>query len=146
MGLKFRKSIKLGKGAKLNLGKKSVGVSFGGKHGGVSFNSKSGARVRASVPGTGISYSTKVGGVSKTSRKKSTSSSTATPVEVNANTYWYLTLLFGWLGIHRFYRRQMGMGFLYMFTGGGFFIGWIYDIIVARKMIKELEYNSEAEQ
>ena len=31
MGLRFRKSIKLGGGARLNIGKKSVGLSVGGK-------------------------------------------------------------------------------------------------------------------
>ena len=31
MGLRFRKSIKLGGGAKLNINKKSVGMSVGGK-------------------------------------------------------------------------------------------------------------------
>lgn len=148
MGLRFRKSIKLGKGVKLNLGKKSAGLSFGGKHGGISFNSKSGARARVSIPGTGISYTTKLGGSSKkksTKKNSSISHSSApvtTQVEVNAKTYWYLTLFLGWLGIHRFYRKDWKMGFLYMFTYGGLFIGWIYDIVVARKMIKELEENS----
>ena len=61
MGLRFRKSIKLAPGIKLNLGKKSAGLSFGNKYGGFSFNTRSGARVRASAPGTGLSYSTKVG-------------------------------------------------------------------------------------
>ena len=42
MGLRVRKSIKVAPGVKLNVGKKSVGVSVGGKHGGVSVNSKSG--------------------------------------------------------------------------------------------------------
>ena len=60
MGFRFRKSIKILPGVKLNVGKKSVGVSIGGKYGGVSVNSKSGVRVRASVPGTGISYSEKI--------------------------------------------------------------------------------------
>lgn len=31
MGLRFRKSIKIGNGVKLNIGKKSVGFSVGGK-------------------------------------------------------------------------------------------------------------------
>lgn len=31
MGLRFKKSIKLGGGAGLNIGKKSVGLSVGGK-------------------------------------------------------------------------------------------------------------------
>lgn len=65
MGLRFRKSVKLGKGVKLNFGKKSAGVSFGGRHGGVSINSRSGARGRVSLPGTGISYSTKLTGGKK---------------------------------------------------------------------------------
>ena len=61
MGFRFRKSVKLGPGVKLNLGKKSVGISVGGKGGGISFNTKSGACVRASIPKTGISYSSKIG-------------------------------------------------------------------------------------
>ena len=66
MGLRFRKSIKIAPGVKLNLGSKSAGVSVGGKYGGVSVNSKTGARARVSAPGTGVSYSEKIGG--KTSR------------------------------------------------------------------------------
>lgn len=61
MGLRFRKSFKIAPGVKFNVGKKSVGVSVGGKHAGVSFNSKTGARARVSAPGTGLSYSTKLG-------------------------------------------------------------------------------------
>lgn len=68
MGLRFRKSFKIAPGIKFNLGSKSAGVSIGGKHGGVSWNSRSGSRARASVPGTGLSYSRKLGG--KKRRKK----------------------------------------------------------------------------
>lgn len=57
MGLRFRKSIKIAPGVKLNLGKKSAGISIGNKYGGVSYNSKTGARARVSAPGTGMSYS-----------------------------------------------------------------------------------------
>lgn len=64
MGFKFRKSFTIIPGVKINFGKKSTGISIGGKCGGVSFNSKSGARVRASIPGTGISFSEKLGGSS----------------------------------------------------------------------------------
>ena len=65
MSLRFRKSIKLAPGVKLNLGKKSVGVSVGGKYGGVSYNSRNGARARVSAPGTGLSYSTSLKSVEK---------------------------------------------------------------------------------
>lgn len=71
MWFRFRKSVRLGKGVKLNFGKRSAGVSFGGRRGGVSINSRTGTRARVSVPGTGISYSTKLGGGRK---RKSTPS------------------------------------------------------------------------
>ena len=71
MGLRFRKSIKIAPGVKLNIGSKSVGVSLGGKYAGISLNSRTGAQVRASAPGTGLSYTKKIGGKKKTSGKKS---------------------------------------------------------------------------
>lgn len=61
MGFRFRKSIKIAPGVKVNLGKKSVGMSIGNKYAGVSVNSRTGARARVSAPGTGLSYSTKIG-------------------------------------------------------------------------------------
>ena len=69
MGFRFRKSKKIAPGVRLNVGKKSAGISFGGKAGGFSLNSKTGVRARASLPGTGLSYSTKIGG-DKQSRQK----------------------------------------------------------------------------
>lgn len=76
VGFRFIKSVKLGKGVKLNLGKRSAGISFGGRRGGVSINSRSGARGRVSVPGTGISYSTKLSGGKKQKNAASSSEST----------------------------------------------------------------------
>lgn len=70
MGVRFRKSFKVAPGVRVNIGKRSVGVSVGGKGAGMSFNSRTGTRARVSVPGTGLSYSTKIGGSNK--RKKST--------------------------------------------------------------------------
>ena len=70
MGLNFRKSVKIADGVKLNIGKKSAGVSVGGKYAGASFNTKSGARVRASIPGTGISYTKSLNSVGKKSSSK----------------------------------------------------------------------------
>ena len=61
MGLLFRKSFKIAPGVRFNVGKKSHGISIGGRGGGISFNSKSGTHARVSIPGTGISYTTKVG-------------------------------------------------------------------------------------
>ncbi len=71
MALRFRKSKKVAPGTKVNIGKKSAGVSFGNCAGGISFNSKRGVRARFSIPGTGVSFSKKVGGKSRKSKVKS---------------------------------------------------------------------------
>lgn len=132
MGVKFRKSFKVAPGVKFSLGKKSAGISIGGKYGGMSFNTKTGARARVSAPGTGLSYSTKVGGGSKGRGSGNRGNATITKtVEVNALTYLILTIVLGWAGIHRFYRRQIGLGILYLLTVGICGIGWFVDICIA---------------
>lgn len=40
-----------------------------------------------------------------------------------------LCIFFGFLGIHYFYVKRIGMGILYLFTFGLFGIGWFIDII-----------------
>lgn len=56
MGFRFRKSFKVAPGVRVNVGKKSVGMSLGGKLARVNLNSSRGASIGASIPGTGISY------------------------------------------------------------------------------------------
>ena len=56
MGFRFRKSIKIAPGLKVNLGLKGVSLSIGGK--GTTVNvGKNGVRGTLGIPGTGISYS-----------------------------------------------------------------------------------------
>ena len=73
MGLNFRKSINLGKGFKLNIGKKSVGISGGVKGARVSVSSSGRKTATFSLPGTGLSYSINLNNLfkGKTSKKKS---------------------------------------------------------------------------
>ena len=54
MGLRFRKSIKLGGGFRLNLSKSGVGYSWGTKGFRISKSAKGRTRKTFSVPGTGI--------------------------------------------------------------------------------------------
>ncbi|MET3203147.1 UNVERIFIED_ORG: putative MnhB-related membrane protein [Bacillus proteolyticus] len=55
MGFRFRKSIKIAPGVKLNVSKRGVGVSAGVKGANVSVG-PSGSRITTSIPGTGLSY------------------------------------------------------------------------------------------
>ena len=41
-----------------------------------------------------------------------------------------LCLLLGIFGAHKFYEGKIGLGILYLFTGGLFFIGTLIDLIV----------------
>ena len=50
-------------------------------------------------------------------------------VWTSAWTDFVICLLFGWLGVHKFREKKIGMGFLYLFTAGLFCIGWIIDCI-----------------
>ena len=56
MGLRFRKSIKIAPGIKLNISNKSTGISVGGKGARISVNSKGRVTKSVGLPGTGISY------------------------------------------------------------------------------------------
>lgn len=71
MGLRFRKSIKLGGGARINLSKSGVGFSMGTKGYRVTKKAGGGTRETISIPGTGISMVKEKG--NKAGRKKSQS-------------------------------------------------------------------------
>lgn len=70
MGWGYRKSISLGKGVRLNVSKRGVGVSAGVKGFRVG-TGPSGSRMRATLPGTGLYYEKRLG--SKTRKKGNTS-------------------------------------------------------------------------
>lgn len=47
----------------------------------------------------------------------------------NNKTEFLLCLLLGWAGAHKFYNGKKGLGVLYLFTYGLFFVGWWGDLI-----------------
>lgn len=57
MGFRFRQSIRLGKGLRLNLGKRGASLSLGRRGLTYNINSK-GGRTTVGLPGSGVSYST----------------------------------------------------------------------------------------
>ena len=71
MPLRFRKSVKIAPGVKVNFNKKSTSISVGGKHVGITANSHRGVTGRISAPGTGLTYTTKLTGPSRSSRSSS---------------------------------------------------------------------------
>lgn len=75
MGLRFRKSIKLGCGVRINLSKSGIGYSIGGRGFRTTVNPKGRITNTVSAPGTGLSYRTSFSGSS--SSHSSSSSKTA---------------------------------------------------------------------
>jgi len=76
MPFRFRKSFRIGKGIRLNLGKKGVSTSIGGK--GMSVNiGKQGVRRTIGIPGTGISHTSEILSTPKTTRSPAVTGKTA---------------------------------------------------------------------
>lgn len=61
MGINFRKRVKLGKYANVNLGKTGAGFSFGIPGARISINSKGKTQASLGIPGTGLSYTKVLG-------------------------------------------------------------------------------------
>lgn len=79
MGLRFRKSIKLAPGVRVNFNKKSTSLSFGGKGGRYTVSSTGKKTSSVGIPGTGLSYVTTTGG-----KKKKAAQTQAKPVQARA--------------------------------------------------------------
>jgi tetratricopeptide (TPR) repeat protein len=75
VSMRFRKSIKLAPGVRLNVGKKGVGVSAGVRGARISANTSGRRTVSASIPGTGLGYQRSLGG-----RRKSPNLQAVAPV------------------------------------------------------------------
>ena len=48
----------------------------------------------------------------------------------NKWTAFFLCLFLGVLGAHKFYEGKVGMGILFLLTGGLFGIGWLVNTVV----------------
>ena len=68
---------------------------------------------------------------------------------MSSKLYFFLTLFGGIFGLHKFVTGQFKMGLLYLFTGGLFGIGWVYDVIRAAAImnkpvvINPVNYNND---
>jgi hypothetical protein len=57
MGFRFRKSIKIIPGIRLNISKSGISTSIGGRGATLNVNGEGKSRVTVGLPGTGLSYS-----------------------------------------------------------------------------------------
>ena len=78
MGVRYRKSIKIGKGMKLNFGKKGASMSFGTKGLHYTINTSGRRTSSVGIPGTGASFVSSSGGRKRSSRRKSAGGRTKT--------------------------------------------------------------------
>lgn len=81
MSLRFRKSIKLGSGAKFNINKKSVGLTFGNKGMHYTINSSGRKTSSVGIPGTGLYYQN----IDNTSSSKNNTNTTASNFSSSVN-------------------------------------------------------------
>lgn len=102
MGLRFRKSVKIAPGVRLNFGKKSTSVSLGGKGARFTVNSTGKKTASVGIPGTGLYYTESVGGGKKTRKDKSNMSALkkeAAPTKKAKKPifkkWWFWTILVG---------------------------------------------------
>ena len=51
---------------------------------------------------------------------------------------WLLLGFLGIFGVHRFYQGKWITGILYLFTGGLFLVGWLYDLLTLNSQIDAL--------
>lgn len=51
---------------------------------------------------------------------------------------WILLTFLGVFGIHRFYMGKWGTGLIYLFTGGLFLVGIVYDFCTLNTQISEI--------
>lgn len=111
---RFRRSVKIAPGVRLNVNKRSVGMSFGPRGARYSINSN-GRRTRSvGIPGTGISYRDQTGPTRRRASSVSTGGSLSSPTRLLAHgvgVACVVTFIFGIVENHpHFAGSVVGIG------------------------------------
>lgn len=56
---------------------------------------------------------------------------------VDFNLAWIFLVFFGVFGVHRFYMGKIFTGLIWLFTGGFFLIGYLYDLLTLNEQVAE---------
>lgn len=132
MSLRYRKSIKIAPGVKVNLNKKSASVTLGGKGFHKTYNTNGQTTTSVNLPVNGLSYTDRKGsGATRSQGSVSSGADFSADLPVspkNKSVALLLCIFLGYCGAHYFYAGRFAMGLLYLCTIGMFGIGWLYDI------------------
>lgn len=144
MGLRFRKSVKLG-GLRINFSKSGIGYSYGVKGLRYTKTAKGKERITASIPGTGISYVAESNGnrntKSKTSPKTVGNASAAETKNVQYQMPLVLNLIIGiisiggCIGYYLTHGHSIGLSILSGILVGGALYVVLYGIFGAVLMV-----------
>ncbi|WP_051516933.1 TM2 domain-containing protein [Herbaspirillum sp. RV1423] len=63
---------------------------------------------------------------------------------IDYSVAWLLLTFLGFFGVHRMYMGKWGTGIIYLFTGGLFLIGVLYDFWTLNTQISERNHASAA--
>lgn len=116
MGLRFRKSIKIAPGIKINFNKKSWGVTFGKRGAHYTINSKGKQTASLGIPGTGLSYTTTSGGKSKKKASPNNPSVSNKRVELINKSSYHMYNSVVWMKFCKYFHLILGIALIILGT------------------------------
>ena len=61
-----------------------------------------------------------------------------TPGSIDYSVAWILLVFLGLFGVHRMYMGKWITGIIYLFTGGLFMLGWLFDLWTLNGQVDEI--------
>ncbi|ERT60770.1 DUF4236 domain-containing protein [Megasphaera vaginalis (ex Srinivasan et al. 2021)] len=140
MGFRFKRSIKILPGIRINFNKNSHSISIGPRGAKTTF-SKNGVRKTIGLPGSGLSYTTYTAYKGKKTNANQSLSPASTLSSINTKVPQSRSLMLSYVllvfGLHYFYLRKPLFGLLFLITVGGCGFWLIIDIFRLPRLVKK---------